>query len=322
MTLLSPWFLLLLVPLAALLLAGLFISRRRQRFAARFASPEMLQRLVPERPGWRRSLTGGLGLVSLVLLVTAAARPEADVRVQREQATVMIAIDVSGSMRATDVEPNRLEAAKAAGLQFVDQLPDEYRIGLVSFEGYATVLASPTTDHAAVRNALTELSLGRSTAIGEGLFTSLEQVRDLQSRITPADPEQTEEIPARIVLLSDGTSINGRPPEAAAAAAAEAGVPVSTIAYGTPEGVIDEGTDRERRVPADAETLARVADLTGGTAYQAESAEQLRQVYDDIGSSITWTTEARELAPYFAAGAFLFALVAAAFSLRWFARLI
>ncbi len=283
MTFLSPWFLLLLVPLAGLVLVALVISHRRERVAARFASPGMLARLVPERPGWRRSVTGGLGLVALALLVTAAARPEADVRVQREQATVMLAIDVSGSMRATDVEPSRLDAAKAAGEQFVDQLSDEYRIGLVSFEGYATVLASPTTDHAMVKNAISRLTLGRSTAIGEGVFASLEQVRDLDARLTPTDPPQddpsqaAEQIPARIVLLSDGTSINGRSPEAAAAAAADAEVPVSTIAYGTPEGVIDEGTERERRVPADAETLARVADLTGGTAYQAESSDQLRQ---------------------------------------------
>ncbi|GAB3270942.1 VWA domain-containing protein [Kineosporia babensis] len=324
MTFLSPWFLLLLVPLAGLAVAAVVIHQRRGRIAARFAAPGMLGRLMPERPGWRRPATGGLGLLALVLLVTAAARPEADIRVQREQATVMIAIDVSGSMRATDVAPSRLEAAIEAGEQFVDQLPERFRIGLISFEGYTTVLATPTTDHEAVKNALSGLRLGVSTAVGEGVFASLEQVRDLDARLTPADPEEpeAEPIPARIVLLSDGTSVTGRSPEAAAAAAAEAGVPVSTIAYGTPEGVVDEGTPQERRVPADAETLARLAESTGGTAYQAESSDQLREVYEDIGSSIAWTTEPRELAPYFSAAAFVIALIAAALSLRWFARLI
>jgi len=268
---------------------------------------------VPERPGWRRHLTGGLGLVSLALLVMAAARPEADVRVPREQATVMVAIDESISMRATDVEPNRAEAAVEAAGQFIDQLPDDFRVGLVGFAGAAQVLATPTDDHAAVKEALSRIGLAPMTAIGEGVFTALEQVRSLDG---------AEPVPARIVLLSDGTNTTGRSPEDAAAAATEAGVPVSTIAYGTPDGVVDGGSGQEIRVPVDAGALARLAEATGGTAYQAESSDELREVYDDIGSSIGWTSEARELAPYFAVAAFLFILTAAALSLRWFARLV
>lgn len=317
MTFLSPWFLLLLIPLAGLGIAAFVVHRNRSRTATRFASPALMDRLVPERPGWRRPFTGGLGLLALALLVMAAARPEADFRVQREQATVMIAVDVSGSMRATDVAPSRLEAAITAGNEFIDQLPEDFRIGLVSFEGYATVLATPTTDHQAAKAALSGLRLGTSTAIGEGVFASLGQVRDLGEETEPTEP-----IPAWIVLLSDGTNIAGRSPEEAAAAAVEADVPVSTIAYGTPEGILDEGTDRARPVPADPETMARLAETTGGATYQAQSGEQLREVYEDIGSSIGWTEETRELAPYFSAAAFVAFLIACAFSLRWFARLI
>ncbi|GAB3270487.1 VWA domain-containing protein [Kineosporia babensis] len=312
MTFLSPWFLLLLIPLAGLTVAAVLLRRRRDRFAVRFASLPLLDQVVPERPGWRRHLTSGLGLLSLSFLVLAAARPEADIRVPREQATVMIAVDQSISMRATDVDPSRLEAAIAAGSSFVDELPEAFRVGLVGFAGDAQVLAAPTNDRQAVKDALSRLSLEPMTAIGEGVFTSLDQVR------------ATEElqVPARIVLLSDGTNTTGRSPEEAASAASAAGVPVSTIAYGTPDGVIENGNGPGIRVPVDAAALAALAEATGGTAYEAESSDELREVYEDIGSSIGWISEPRELAPYFAAAAFLCTLIAAALSLRWFARLV
>ncbi|GLY19800.1 membrane protein [Kineosporia sp. NBRC 101677] len=313
MTFLSPWFLLLLIPLAGLVIAAALMRRRRDRYAVRFAALPLLDRVVPERPGWRRHLTGGLGLLSLAMLVMAAARPEADVRVPREQATVMVVVDQSVSMEATDVSPSRLEAAIEAGTRFVDGLPDNFRVGLVGFAGNAEVLATPTNDHQAVKDALAGLTLEPMTAIGEGVFASLEQVRESAT---------SEDVPARIVLLSDGSNTTGRSPSEAAAAASEAGVPVSTIAYGTPEGVVDGGTGRPIRVPVDAEALAALAESTGGTAYQAESSDELQAVYEDIGSSIGWVAEPRELAPYFAAAAFLFTLIAAALSLRWFARLV
>ena len=172
-----------------------------------------------------------------------------------------------------------------------------------------------TTDHAAVKQALTRLSLSSSTAIGEAVFTSLAQLSSLTAQAGQG------EVPARIVLLSDGTNTTGRPPEQAAAAAAEAGVAVSTIAYGTPDGVVDVG-GRQVPVPVDEEALAQLAERTGGTSYTAASSEELRAVYEDIGSSIGWRTEPRELTPYLAAVAFLLSLTAAALSLRWFARIV
>jgi Ca-activated chloride channel family protein len=316
MSFLSPGFLLLLVPLAALVVAAVVLRRRRDRYAVRFASLPLLDRVIPERPGWRRHLTGGLGLVALGLLATAAARPEVDVRVPRERATVVVAIDTSVSMQADDVEPNRMQAATEAAERFVDELPDEVNVGLVSFAGSAAVLAAPTQDHAAVEQALDGLRMAERTAIGEAVFTSLEQVATLAGQAGDG------EVPARIVLLSDGTNTAGRTPEDAATAAVEAGVPVSTIAYGTPDGVVAGEDGQQVPVPVDEAALARLAETTGGTAYTAASGDELRAVYDDIGSSIGWRTEPRELTPYLAALAFILSLTAAALSLRWFARLV
>lgn len=326
MSFLSPWFLLLLVPVAALALAVVLTRRRRDRYAVRFAALPLLDRVIPERPGWRRHVTGGLGLLALAMLAVAAARPQAEVRVPHERATVIVAIDTSVSMQATDVEPDRMRAATAAARQFVEELPDTMNVGLVSFAGTTTVLSAPTTDHATVQRALDGLRLADRTAIGEAVFTSLDQVAALAGE--PAGDDGADaggagdgQVPARIVLLSDGTNTAGRSPEQAASAAAQAGVPVTTIAYGTADGVVDLG-GRQTSVPVDEAALARLAEQTGGTAYTAASDVELREVYEDIGSSIGWRTELRELTPYLAAGAFLFLLGASALSLRWFARIV
>jgi len=316
MSFLSPWFLLLLLPVAALAGTALILRRRRDRYAVRFASLPLLDRVAPERPAWRRHVTGGLALLSLVLLATAAARPEMELRVPRERATVVVAIDTSISMEAGDVAPNRMQAATEAAERFIDELPDEVNVGLVAFAGSASVLAPPSTDHEAAKEALTGLRMAERTAIGEAVFTSLDQVASLM------EPTTNGEVPARIVLLSDGTNTAGRTPDQAATAASQAQVPVSTIAYGTPDGVIDGEDGSQVSVPVDEQALARLAEQTGGTAYTAASSDELRAVYDDIGSLIGWRTEAREVTPYLAALAFLLLLTAAALSLRWFARLV
>jgi Ca-activated chloride channel family protein len=317
MSFLAPWFLLLLLPVAALGVAALILRRRRDRYAVRFAALPLLDKVVPERPGWRRHLTGGLALLTLVLLGTAAARPEVELRVPRERATVIVAIDTSISMEAQDVEPNRMQAATDAAERFIDELPDDVNVGLVSFAGSAAVLASPTTEHQTVKSALAGLQTADRTAIGEAVFTSLNQVTALTQQATGDD-----QVPARIVLLSDGTNTAGRTPEQAATAATEAGVPVSTIAYGTPDGYIEDDNGQRTPVPVDEAALAQLAEATGGTPYTAASSAELRAVYDDIGSLIGWRTEPRELTPYLAALAFCLSLTAAALSLRWFARLV
>ena len=316
MTFLSPLWLLILLPVAALALAYVLVQRRRQRYAVRFASLPMLERVVPRRPGWRRHVPAALVLLALTSLGLAAGRPELTLRVPYDRATVMVAIDVSGSMLADDVFPNRLEAARSAAVAFVEELPDTVNVGVVAFGGSGNVLAAPTTDHDAVQEQLGGLGTAPGgTAIGEAVFASLDQV----ARMT--EEAGGEAVPTRVVLLSDGTSTAGRSPDEAAAAAAAAGLPVSTIAYGTPDGTIP-GRGGNQPVPVDTETLRQLADATGGTAYTAESGEELREVYADIGSSIGWRSEPREVTPYLAALGLLVAVGAGALSLRWFSRLI
>ncbi len=314
MTLLSPGWLLMLVPVALLALAYLLQQRRRSRYAVRFASLPMLERLIPHRPGWRRHAPATALLFTFALLGLAAARPEMEVRVPRENATVIVAVDVSTSMQATDVEPNRLDAAAAAATQFVEELPEGFNAGVVTFSGRTAVRAAPTDDRDAVVAALQGLTLSGRTAIGEGVFTSLEQVAAM------AVQADEDDVPAHVVLLSDGTNTTGRTPEEAARAAQAAGIPVSTIAYGTPDGTI-ESQGRVVGVPVDEETLATLAEDSDGRAYTAQSSDELTQVYADIQSSIGWRMEPREVTQYAAAGALLLGLLAAAMSLRWFSRM-
>lgn len=310
----SPWWLLLLVPVAVMVVAYAVQQRRRSRYAVRFASLPMLERLVPHRPEWRRHLPAAILLAALALLAIAVARPQAQVRVPRDSATVIVAIDVSISMRATDVQPSRVEAAARAATRFVRGLPDGFNVGLVVFSGQTAVRAAPTTDRAEVESALQDLTLSARTAIGEGVFTSLDEIR------TTATRYGARKVPATVVLLSDGTNTVGRSPAEAAAAARSAGVPVSTIAYGTPDGTVDlEGVPVP--VPVDRETLAALAQDTGGRAYTAETAGQLNHVYSDIQSAIGFRTEHREITQWLAGAALLLGLLAAALSLRWFSRL-
>jgi Ca-activated chloride channel family protein len=314
MTFLSPWWLLLLVPVLVLAVAYVWQQRRRSRYAVRFASLPMLERLAPRRPGWRRHVPAALLLLAFVGLALAVARPEADVRVPRKNATVIVAIDVSISMRATDVQPSRLQAASAAARRFVQGLPDEINVGLVTFSGSTAVRAAPTTDHEEVENALSSLTLSTRTAIGEGVFTSLGEIA-----ATAAKYGQ-KKVPATVVLLSDGTNTTGRTPQEAAAAAREAGVPVSTIAYGTQTGTV-ELDGQLVPVPVDTETLATLAEETDGRAYTAQTSDELNGVYDDIRSSVGFRSEHREITQWFAGLALLLGLAAAGFSLRWFSRL-
>ncbi|MET0693973.1 MAG: VWA domain-containing protein [Propionibacteriaceae bacterium] len=314
MNFLSPIWLLALIPVVALAVAYVVVQRRRRRYAVRFASLPMLDRVVPQRPGWRRHVPATLVLVALMSLGLAVARPELSLRVPYDRATVMVAIDVSGSMAATDVPPNRLEAAKAAATAFVDELPDTVNVGVVSFAGSSAVVTAPSTDHAQAQTQIAGLNIGRGgTAIGEAVFSSVDQIQRMAAEAAG------EDVPARVVLLSDGENTSGRSPDQAATAALDAAVPVSTIAYGTPDGIIPGSGSR---VPIDEEALRELAETTGGTAYTADSGEALREVYADIGSSIGWRTEQREVTPYLAALGMLLAVGAGALSLRWFSRLI
>jgi Ca-activated chloride channel family protein len=307
----------LLLAVAGLVALYVLMQRRRTAYAVRFTNLALLDKLAPRRPGWRRHLPAAAFLVMLGLLVVGFARPTAEVQVPRERATVLVAIDVSTSMEATDVEPSRIDAAKKAAGAFVDRLPERFNVGLVTFANSASVVVAPTQDHAQVRAGIDAVQLRPGTAIGEAVYSSLQGIAavDAGTGTESADPA-----PARIVLMSDGSNTSGRSPEEAARAAKTAGVPVSTIAYGTADGsvTIDGQT---LQVPADGESLRTLADDTGGQAYEAASGEELGQVYADIGSSIGTRTERQEVSAWFLGAGLVAAAVAAAFSLVWFSRL-
>jgi Ca-activated chloride channel family protein len=318
MTFQSPWWLLALLAVAALVTFYVVLQLRRQAYAARFTNVALLGSLVPKRPGWRRHLAFGIVALGLAALVVSLAVPSTEVRVPRERATVVMAVDVSLSMQATDIEPDRFRAMQSAAKEFVDVLPERINLGLVSFAGTATTLVPPTTDRAQVAQAIDNLDLAEATAIGEAVFTSLTAIENFQSSLGPGEEEAA---PARIVLLSDGFSTVGRKDTQAIDAARAAGVPVSTIAFGTDYGTLD--LDGESvPVPVDRATLEHIADQTGGSYSEAASAAELEQVYADLGSQIGYTTEPRDVSYWFVRGGVLFALIGAVLSLLWTNRLI
>ncbi|MCA2217248.1 VWA domain-containing protein [Jidongwangia harbinensis] len=311
----SPERLWLLAAVAALAVAYVVLQRRRSRYAVRFTNLKLLDRVAPKRPQWRRHVPAGLFLAMLALLVVGFARPMDDVRVPRERATVLVAVDVSRSMLAADVEPDRLTAAKAAAREFVANLPEEFNVGLVGFAGSASVFVPPVTDRGAVNAGIDRLSEGAAgragTAIGDAIATSLDQIRTLDANAGEDTP------PARVVVLSDGANTAGQDPNQAAGLASELGVPVDAIAFGTESGTIGGA----QPVPVDGETLQSVAGATGGNYFEAGSAAELRNAYADIGSSVGYETEQQDVSARFIGIGLVLAALAAVASMVWFARL-
>jgi len=302
----APDRLLILLVIPLLVAAYIFASRRKNRRGMRFTNTSMLEVVVPKQSQWRRHLAVALSLLSLITLTAAFARPKTQVDVPRERATVVLVIDASLSMQATDVQPSRLDAAKQAAAEFVEQLPERYNVSVVSMAGSASVLVPPTTAHNTVANAIASIQLQDSTAIGEGIITGL---RALQQ--APKDPGSPNSIaPGAIVLLSDGANTVGRAPQQAAAEAGAAKVPVYTIAYGTENGYVDLDGKREP-VPVDHDQMRQVAKLSGGEYFAAATAEQLRTVYENIGSEVGYEKADREVTSRFAGYGLAFAVLAA-----------
>lgn len=318
---LAPQRLWLLTVAAALLAIYVVMQFRRSRYTVRFSNLTLLDKLAPKRPGWRRHLAAGLLLVSLGSSVVAFAKPVQTTKVAKERSTVILAIDVSLSMAATDVMPSRLEAAQAAAVDFVESLPPTMNLGLISFAGTARLLVPPTQDRDPVVTAIDNLKLDKATAIGDAVKLSLDVIANQSIDGDSADPN------AAIVLISDGETTVGLPTADSIPLAAEAGVPVTTIAYGTPDGtiVVDEfgdGNGQLTRVPVNVEELAGLAEGTGGRAFTAESASDLSSVYDDLGSSIGYELELTEVGDRYVLVAIIAMIAAAAASLRWSDRLI
>lgn len=343
---------LLLLPLA--LAAYVIAQRRRERYAVRFTNVDLLSNLVSRTPDWRRHLPAALYLSALGALLVSLARPHATVPVPRERATVVMVMDVSGSMLATDVQPDRLTAAKSAGKSFLDQLPDRLRVSVVSFSSTAQVVAPPTTDRVAIRRALDGLRAEGGTAMGDAIERALEVAQSVTDDPPATSPTAPPSIPTSptatpaglstpfgstqasptvdqsrppvaILLLSDGANSAGRiQPLEAANHAQQLGVPVYTIALGTPGGTLEMGDPRRggRRVsvPPDEATLRQVAGITGGEHYSAVSVNDLRGVYQQIGSHIGFDHVPQEVTVAFAALGVVLLAVGGSLAVWWFNR--
>lgn len=314
----APVWLLLMLGVAALVALYVVLQLRRTSYAARFSNVDLLASIAPKRPGWRRHVAFGVLLLSLATLTLAMAKPSTDVRVPRDRATVILAIDVSLSMGAVDIAPDRLTAAQQAAQEFVAVLPERINLGLVAFAGTANTIVAPTTDRAAVVAGIDNLELAEATATGEAIFTSLNAIVTFQSQLQGTAEGAP---PAAIVLMSDGYRTVGRFETQATDAAKAAEVPVSTIAFGTDAGTLElDGEIIPVRV--DRESLRMIAEETGGTYKSAESVGQGEQAFTDLGSQIGYTTEPQEVTVWFVGAGLVLAFVATGLALMWTNRLL
>jgi Ca-activated chloride channel homolog len=302
----SPFLLLVLLVVPATLVFALVNDRRRSRYPIAFTNLELLAGVTKERRSWRRWVPLAFLLVALACASVALARPKARLTVPDNNGTVVLVVDVSGSMRANDVEPTRLDAAVNAMRTFLERLPPQFKVGLVAFSSEPEILAAPTKDRQLVREALGYLMPEAGTAIGDGLQVGIKLV---QSTLARAGVERRpgQQLPAAIVLMSDGAQNRGLlQPLQAARNAHAAGIKVYTVALGTPNGVVSFGFGlyiNSIPVPPDPTTMRLIANTTGGSTYSARSAERLSNIYKGLGSSIGRKTEAREVTSWFAAAA-------------------
>ncbi|HZA15804.1 MAG TPA: VWA domain-containing protein [Pseudonocardiaceae bacterium] len=309
----SPFWFLLLVAIAALTAGYVWMQRRRRRQVLRFANLAMLERVAPRRQGWQRHLPLALLLASLVMFTVALAGPTAEQKVPRNRATVMLVIDVSLSMRATDIEPSRLAAAQREAKRFAHELTPGVNLGLVSFAGSPTVLVSPTTERVSVVRAIDNLKLAEATGTGEAIFAALSSIEAFGAVVSDAQGPP----PARIVLLTDGKQTvptpDGDDPRGgftAGRAASAAKIPISAISFGTAYGQVDINGERQP-VPADDESIRRIAELSGGQFYDAGTAGQLSDVVNTLGEQIGYETKRADASkPWLIAGTIIAMLAA------------
>lgn len=295
------WALVLVVLLAA---AYLLLNARRGG-TRRPQGRTRLDLVVPRDSALKRHLAVIASLAAVVSLVIAWAQPSGVVQVPRERATIVLTIDISMSMRAEDVDPNRLAAAQQAATEFVDLLPSSFNVALVTFGGTASIVTPPTLDRNAIKKAIDAIELIPATAIGEGIYTSLDALT-----LAPIDPDHPDDpAPGAIVLLSDGYTNIGRDSAEAAQVAKDRNVPIYTIAYGTATGYVYEDGQRVN-VPVNHKELADVARISGGTKYAAESVGDLRSIYESLARDIGYQPQEVEVTDRYAFYALLFTLVA------------
>ena len=314
----SPWSLLWLIAIPVVVGLYLLRERRRERYAGRWGTPGLLPNLVDRAPGRRRHLPVAILLVSLAALIVGVARPHANLTVGREEATVLIAVDTSRSMGATDVYPTRLAAAQNAANRLVDRVPKKFRIGVVSFSSRAQLGVAPTEDRSLVRQAIATLKPGEGTAIGDAVLLSAR----LGLRQRTSDGVVP---PTAVLLISDGARDGGRTaPRAAAQRARALHVPVYTVALGTPNGTVRHplpgGYTEILRVPPSPATMQLIARTSGGQFLRTTTDKQLRKVYEDLGSRLGHKTISREITDLFAGGAGALILVGTGLSVLWFRK--
>ncbi len=311
---------LVLVPLAALVYGAM--QGRKRREASAFANPALLPNLVTARPGLRRHLPPLLLMLALAVLVVALARPQRTVASPERAATVMMVTDISGSMNATDVEPNRLSAAVKSAKRLTDELPETFRLGLVTFSDFAEQRAAPSTDRAAVSAALDRLTAVGGTAMGLGLERGLEAAK---TPVANEDGTGTRRLPAVLVLLSDGKDTQGGVgPIEVAEKARRAGIPIYAIALGTPDGEVEVqdsfGLTTRIQVPPDTETLKEIAKVSRGRFYEAADSAKLEEIYAGLGTRLSSKEVKEEVTVAFAGGALLLLLLGSGLSMAWFGR--
>ena len=314
----SPLYLLALLLVPAAVAVYLLADRRRRASVARFASPLLMPSVAPAGPGFRRHLPLAFYAVALAAVAIALARPEATVAVPEERAAVVLTTDISGSMESRDVRPSRMTAVRRAALDFLEDAPEELRIGAVAFNHEVRTIEPPRAERGDTRALIEGLTPSGGTATGEGLAASVGVLgrRGARDRQRP---------PAAVILLSDGASTHGRDPVEVARQAARLRIPIYTVAFGTDAGTIEvrrpDGSTITRPVPPDREAMRRVATISGARTFNANAGAELATVYERLGSQVATREEQREVTAAFVGGAAAFLLLGGALSLRWFGRL-
>jgi Ca-activated chloride channel family protein len=341
MTFLSPEYLWLLALLPAIIGLYVFVLRRRKQAALRFANLAVVKDAMGKSLWWRRHLPPAIMLVALAAMLVAIARPAAVITLPSQHETVILALDVSGSMRANDVEPTRIEAAQAAARAFVNGQPRSTRIGIVAFAGGAALVQAPTNNRTDILTAIDQLQLQHATAIGSGILVSLKAIfPDSEFEVRPARMHSAaaggtrsgganfQPVPAgsygsaAIVLLTDGQTTTGPDPVEAARLAAQRGVRVFTVGVGTPNGQIITGEGWSMRVRLDEEPLKTIADLTRAEYFYAGTATDLKKIYQSLRSKLVMEKRETEITSLFSAFAALAVLLSATLSLLWFNRVL
>ena len=323
----SPLALAGLIAIPLLAAAYVVAARRRRRAAARFANPALVPNLVPDSPGWRRHVAPLLVLAALTALIVGIARPHMVRDVTRNEATIVLAVDTSRSMAATDVQPSRFDSVRAAAEEFLSEVPEEYAVGIVSFATSADPVLPPTIDREAARVALRELRLGSGTALGTAITRAVDIALGRQEgqEAPPQQQEEGEQSPAAVLLFSDGAQTSGEvQPLPASQRARRLGVPVSTVAVGTGDAVVEvplPGGLRQRVVVTpEPQALRLIARTTGGTFLAAPGAGSLEAVYGELGTRLASDRKRVEVTSAFAAGGAVLLLVGGALSSHWFRR--